>query len=288
MTKEIPFYEKPDLLATTGSHLYGVSRPDSDMDYRGFVCEPLDILFGFENFEQKEYDDCDKIVYGLKKFFKILQGANTQALEVLFANNYTSKTEVGEKVLANRDLFLSKNYCRSIRGFALSELRKAKAVNLVMKYEDKDSESVFTKLFGKYNLTRLEINSIMDIVFSEREGDPRKEEPSTRNLGERRKKDVDKCGYSVKNAYHAIRLLDQGIELMETGFLTFPRPNAEELIAIRNGNFSIEDIEKRYNDLDEKLKHSYEKSSLPNKVNYDRMVDLYRECVDIKTEREIV
>jgi hypothetical protein len=118
----------------------------------------------------------------LKKFFKILQGANTQALEVLFANNYISKTEVGEKVLANRDLFLSKNYCRSIRGFALSELRKAKAVNLVMKYEDKDSESVFTKLFGKYNLTRLEINSIMDIVFSEREGDPRKEEPSTLNL----------------------------------------------------------------------------------------------------------
>jgi hypothetical protein len=75
---------------------------------------------------------------------------------------------------------------------------------------------------------------------------------------------------------------------METGFLTFPRPNAEELIAIRNGNFSIEDIEKKYNDLDEKLKHSYEKSSLPNKVNYDRMVNLYRECVDIKTEMGIV
>lgn len=276
MIEKTEFYEHPDLLAITGSHLYGVAKPSSDTDYRGFVCEPLDFVLGFENFEQKEYSDCDKIVYGLKKFFKILQQGNTQAVEVLFANKYEIKTEIGDMVIKNRDIFISKSYCRTVRGFALSEMRKARAVNLVMKYDDDDTEKIFSRLFGKYNLSRLEINEILNIIFEEREGDPRREEPSTRKLGERRKEDVEKHGYSVKNAYHAIRLLDQGIELMNNHILTFPRRNVEELKAIRNGDFSLEDIEKRFNELNIELKKAQETSTLPEKPNYHSIVDLYK------------
>lgn len=40
------FWDNPDLLCVTGSRLYGVSTPDSDTDYRGFVAEPLSYLIG--------------------------------------------------------------------------------------------------------------------------------------------------------------------------------------------------------------------------------------------------
>lgn len=273
------FWDNPDLLCVTGSRLYGVSTPDSDTDYRGFVAEPLSYLIGMDRFEQKEYEDCDKVVYGLKKFFTILKMGNTNCLESLFANEYLFLSPIGSRVLEKRNLFVSKNYYRSIRGFALSEWRKARAVNLAMAYADKDEEDIFVKLSGRYQLKRFEINDIMDIIFTNREGDPRKEESSTRFLGEKRKISVDKHGFSVKNAYHAIRLLDQGIELMKTGSITFPRHNASELRDIRNGNVSIEDLEKRYHSLNEELQKAAEASKLPSKPNSEEINELYLKIV---------
>lgn len=43
---------------------------------------------------------------------------------------------------------------------------------------------------------------------------------------------------SPKDLYHAVRILDQFTELQTTGVLTFPRPNADTLLAIRNGQIT--------------------------------------------------
>lgn len=49
-------------------------------------------------------------------------------------------------------------------------------------------------------------------------------------------------GYDTKAAMHAVRLLDEGIELMRTGRVTLPRPNAGELIRIRQGAYSLDAV----------------------------------------------
>lgn len=49
-------------------------------------------------------------------------------------------------------------------------------------------------------------------------------------------------GYDTKAAMHAVRLLDEGIELMRTGRVTFPRPNVGELIRIRQGAYSLDAV----------------------------------------------
>jgi uncharacterized protein len=64
-------------------------------------------------------------------------------------------------------------------------------------------------------------------------------------MGEKRKALVDEFGYDVKNAAHLIRLLRMGREALETGELqVFRKYDAEELIAIKTGKKSFEDIQK--------------------------------------------
>jgi predicted nucleotidyltransferase len=50
-------------------------------------------------------------------------------------------------------------------------------------------------------------------------------------------------GYDVKAAMHLLRVLGEGIELMMTGEIRLPRPEAPFLRDVRNGKFSLEEIE---------------------------------------------
>lgn len=46
---------------------------------------------------------------------------------------------------------------------------------------------------------------------------------------------VDKHGFDTKFAMHAMRIVEQGIELLTQGRIVFPRPNAQFLKDVRNG-----------------------------------------------------
>jgi len=61
-------------------------------------------------------------------------------------------------------------------------------------------------------------------------------------MGEKRKKLVDEFGFDVKNASHAIRILEMGWELITTGVLNVYRESAQHLIDIKLGKWSIEDV----------------------------------------------
>ena len=49
-------------------------------------------------------------------------------------------------------------------------------------------------------------------------------------------------GYDTKAAMHAIRLLGECREVVETGRITLPRPEREFLVRIRAGEFSLQQI----------------------------------------------
>lgn len=51
-----------------------------------------------------------------------------------------------------------------------------------------------------------------------------------------------KFGYDTKHAMHLVRLLNEGKELLSTGNITFPRPEAKELLQIRNGKYSFDEL----------------------------------------------
>jgi len=229
-------WDKPDLLVRTGSHLYGCSVPTSDVDTRGFVVEPAEMLLGRGKFEQHETKAPapDAVIWGFKKFFGLLERFSPNTIEIIFApkEHILEITTVGQLMIDNRKLFLRKELVNSMSGFALSEWNKA------VNYFDQ-----------------------------------------MRKLGAQRKEHIAAFGYSIKNAYHAIRLLEECIEFLETGDITFPRPNADYLRKIRHGEIGVEEVTARWSELDAQVPLAKEKSPLPDSLDADKINDLYFSCI---------
>jgi hypothetical protein len=71
------------------------------------------------------------------------------------------------------------------------------------------------------------------------------------------KKDVDH-----KSLSHAVRVYQQAIEILETGKVTFPRPNAEYLLKVKEGQVPLEDVKLHLSMLDEEVKQKIETSTM--------------------------
>lgn len=265
------FWDNPDFLVKTGSHLYGVARPDSDIDYRGFVFPPVEFLVGLDRFEQKEFKyPEDKIVYSYHKFVALLMQSNTHALETLFApdNMVVATSKIAENLKEKRSLFVSKASFRPFWGFSISEWRKVKGTRIEVEKITPDEQRITDMIREVYKPDKVWMDEIVEVLMKNH---TKTEVSSTRHLGEKRKLSIEKHGYSVKNAYHAIRLLHQGIELLSTGNMTFPRPEVNYLQDIRNGKLSLEDLEKEYERLMKELKLAEEKSPLPARQDRDKI-----------------
>ena len=82
-------------------------------------------------------------------------------------------------------------------------------------------------------------------------------------MGAKRKAIVAKYGYDTKNASHLLRLYRMGIEFVETGELTVYRPDRAELLAVKNGEWSLEDVKTEAEILHERMRDAKETSPLP-------------------------
>ncbi len=79
----------------------------------------------------------------------------------------------------------------------------------------------------------------------------------------------EKFGYDTKYAMHIIRLYGEAKELMETGKITLPRPNADELISIRLGKYKLTEIRTWARQLEAEALASSDKSPLPARIDRD-------------------
>lgn len=83
-------------------------------------------------------------------------------------------------------------------------------------------------------------------------------------MGEKRKAIVQKFGYDTKNASHCIRLLRMGIEFLNTGVLNVWRADdKEELLRIKQGAWSLTEVQQEAARLFDGAHDAYEKSPLP-------------------------
>ena len=90
-------------------------------------------------------------------------------------------------------------------------------------------------------------------------------------IREKKKRIVQKLGYDAKRAQHSIRLLRVGQEWLLNGEPQIYRTkDRDELLAIKTGEYSLEQIKKLYNEELIKIETAYLKSKLPEKNNkYD-------------------
>jgi len=97
-------------------------------------------------------------------------------------------------------------------------------------------------------------------------------------MGAKRKSLVEKFGLDVKNACHLIRLLRMGIEFLIEGELYVQRKDAQQLLEIKRGEWSLEQIKAEADKLFKKAEDLYSISTLPNHPDYDKIDDL---CINI-------
>lgn len=93
-------------------------------------------------------------------------------------------------------------------------------------------------------------------------------------MGDKRKALVEKYGYDTKNAAHLIRLLRMGIEFLATGELNVMRHDASQLIEIKQGKYSLEEIHNMADRLFPKAEEALIHSKLPNQPDVKKAEEL--------------
>jgi hypothetical protein len=89
------------------------------------------------------------------------------------------------------------------------------------------------------------------------------------NYGERVRQAERNDGIDWKALSHAVRVATQTIERLETGELTFPRPDAKHLLRIKQGELEYKRVEEKLEMLIERIREVHATSDLPETIDQE-------------------
>jgi uncharacterized protein len=168
------------LIGLAGSHGYGLSRPESDLDYRGVFIAGKKYYLGLDKVEQKDsgwdtepgmFDfltgEKDTVIYELKKFVQLLAGANPNILELLWLRQYPIETEVGKHLIAHRKMFLSKRVKHTYSGYAFAQIKKIESHRkwLLAPPQEKPTPEKFG-FAAEQPLNKEELHAFLEYLYS--------------------------------------------------------------------------------------------------------------------------
>ncbi len=305
------------LLGLGGSYAYGTSNENSDIDFRGVTLPLRSDLLGMTAFEQYEDSATDTVIYSFRKMVKLLLECNPNTCEILGLDEeqYLIKTGIGQELIDNSSLFLSKRAVKSFGGYAGAQLRRLQ--NAIARDSMPQTErerhilnSVqntledFQSRYGnfEYGTVHLYLDQAvtagMDTeIFVDASQthmplrDYQKMFSALNNvirdydkIGKRNKKKDD--NHLNKHAMHLIRLFLMAIDILEQGQIKTHRVDDRKLLLdIRSGVFLKEDgtfDEEFYRILGEyemRLKSAAQNSVLPEQPDMDK-VEAFVESVN--------
>ena len=297
------------LLGVTGSYGYGTEREGSDIDFRGITLELPSDLIGFTEFEQFEDRETDTVIYGFNKIIRLLLSCNPNTIEILGIEpeKYVICTDIGQELLDNRDMFLTKRAAESFGHYADAQLRRLQ--NAIardsMSQPDREehiirsvkhaledynrrsgeSDSGVTKLYIDDAVTEgLEKEIFID---GEMKHFPLRKYNDMMNsmnivireydkIGKRNRKKDDR--HLNKHAMHLVRLFMMGIDILKYQTIRTRRPDDElELLkSIRDGYYmkdSVlnEDFYKVVADYEKQFAEAEKVSTLPDSPDMNRV-----------------
>lgn len=327
----------------SGSHLYGLSTPESDVDYLGVVYEPFEYKIGFNTFNELDVsvkdkhsngrntkDAIDEKYYSLSRFVELLKSNNPTIVELLFARDVEFRHPVIEKLYEHRMDFLSKSRIENgFIGYAIAQEKKMeiKSENLsevstffeVIKDMDVDGTSTVIdvlkrdkKLAGycyQYEMNQLDLVERLKASKSKEEIKKLNSKLGKMYLGTRefsvnilfkklraqleqimnqksnRSELVEKYNFDVKFASHYLRLLLEGVELLETGEIKFPLKDREFLLDVKLGKYTLDEVLEHGAKLKDRVRKAQENSVISDKVHHGRVekvvLDFYREMYGV-------
>ncbi len=263
------------LIVVSGSQSYGTATPTSDVDIRGvFIADEkywLGISKCDEGFELKRGEGSNESdgFKELRVFLNLSADGNPNIIEQMFVRpeHILHITPLGQKLLDNRQIFLSKRCRHSYAGYAHQQLKRIQGHYRWLKDPPSEPDPLkFAILRYKNKVTGKVIPESDYLAKMERMFEsPEHWEPfnDTNNNNYRQAKakydqylkwlknrsemrhqlEVD-YGYDTKHASHLVRLLLQGKQILtEHSLDTYLRPAELQMVQdVRYGKWSYEDL----------------------------------------------
>ena len=119
-----------------GSHSYGTNIEGSDEDFKGvYIQDPQDV---YVNGYKEQLDiSKDETYYEIERFLSLCQTGNPTMLELLYAPKECIEyiSPIFQKVVDNRDIFMTKALRFSFGGYAIEQIKKAGGLQKKMNWE---------------------------------------------------------------------------------------------------------------------------------------------------------
>jgi predicted nucleotidyltransferase len=260
---------------------------------------------GLHNFEQAESKapNPDMVIYNIKKFFMLALDNNPNLIEMMNVADCDIKitTKFGEQIRELSDKFLSKKIRHSFTGYAYSQISRIKRHRAyLLNPPKKKPERIDFGMPEKWAISTVDFNAyqklidektlelpinVMEIFHKEHafrnalsEWNKYQEWKTNRNP-ERAEMEA-KYGYDSKHAYHCVRLTRMCQEILEGKGVLVKRPDAKELLAIRNGAWSYEKLLEETEKIDKKCGELYQTTKLPHEPNFNYLNDRCMEMIE--------
>ncbi len=260
----------PTLIYETvyGSRAYGLDTAASDEDLRGVVVGPAAWYHGFVGGPEQVDLGKDHVHWEIRKLMRLLAAANPTVLEVVYTDprHHRVLTPAGRRLLDARDLFLSRRVKDTFAGYALGQLRRIETHRRWLLHPPseaptraayglperslvpRDQLGAAEALLARGRLGEHELPAgFLELLGREkryraarREWEQFQQWCKARNPA--RAELERRFGYDTKHAQHLIRLLRMALEILERGQVVVERPDRDELLAIRQGAWSYEQL----------------------------------------------
>lgn len=297
------------LLTLGGSHAYGTNVEGSDWDCRGISLNSKEEILTNKNFEQFINEDTDTVIYSFNKIVSLLTNCNPNVIELLGCKpeHYFYLSSIGQELLDNRHLFLSKKCIHTFGSYANAQLRRLdnKAVRLVSQsereqhilnsiknaaysfkeqYFEHDEDSI--KLYiDKSHQEEYDTEVFMDVNLTHYPLRDYKGMWSVMNnivkeygkIGKRNSHAIEhnKLG---KHMCHLVRLYLMCLDILNEGeIITYREKDHDFLMSIRNGAYlddnrqPIPEFFEIVSDFEDKLEKAKATTQLPDNPNYKKI-----------------
>lgn len=297
------------LLGLGGSHAYGTNTEKSDLDVRGCTLNSKEEILTNKNFDQFTNEETDTVVYGFNKLITLLSNVNPNTIEMLGLKkeHYLYTSTIGQELLDNSHMFLSKKAIRSFAGYANSQLRrldnKAARIsgqkerekhilnsinnafstfpekyfqfeedNIRLYIDESDQPEYDTEIFMDINLNHYPLRDYKS-MWSEMNNIVK----DYSKIGKRNKHAIEhnKLG---KHMCHLVRLYYMCFDILEKEqIITFREKEHNLLMSIRNGEFldsnkqPMPEFYEMIDELDSRLKYAKNNTSLPEVPDYKKI-----------------